>query len=352
MGNNLVVIIPQCAERAKSARLREVLAHTIGDNPPEEIIETAEQLHPLQGKRILFAIVLGSSGINLEYYRMLKQIRLDQHIFDDCLGALLVDGKSELYTKYIARELVLAANMAGCSFIGRPLVEGTASLANFHISAQLRNLDAHGAYLWAAQDLLSRLLQETRKHQGTRQLLTLHASNKTTSNTYALWKMVKKHVHDINIQEISLWDKEINDCAGCSYETCLHFGSQGSCFYGGTISEDVYPALETCTDLLLLCPNYNDALSAYLTAFINRLTALYLKQRFYDKNIYAIIVSGYSGSDIIAGQLIAGLCMNKSFFLPARFCLMETAHEPGSIQKISGIENIAANFASIIIKSH
>lgn len=145
--------------------------------------------------------------------------------------------------------------------------------------------------------------------------------------------MVKKHVHDINIQEISLWDKEINDCAGCSYETCLHFGSQGSCFYGGTISEDVYPALETCTDLLLLCPNYNDALSAYLTAFINRLTALYLKQRFYDKNIYAIIVSGYSGSDIIAGQLIAGLCMNKSFFLPARFCLMETAHEPGSIQK-------------------
>ena len=349
MENNFVVIIPQCAERAKSARLREVLEHTIGDRAPEEIIESVEQLHPLKGKRILFAVVLGSSGINLEYYRMLKQIRLNPQMFDDCLGALLVDGKSELYTKYIARELVLAANMAGCAFIGRPLVEGTASLANFHIIAQLRNLDAHGAYLWAAEDLLSRLLNESREPKSSRRLLALHASSKKTSNTYALWQMVKKGLDSMQIQEISLWGKEINDCAGCSYETCLHFGSQGSCFYGGTISEDIYPALNGCTDLLLLCPNYNDALSAYLTAFINRLTALYLKQRFYDKNLYAIIVSGYSGSDIIAGQLIAGLCMNKSFFLPARFCLMETAHEQGSIQKISGIEDIAAHFASLIV---
>ena len=353
MNNDLVVIIPQCAERAKSARLREVLEHTLGNNVPEEIIETAEQLHPLTGKKILFAIVLGSSGINLEYYRMLKQIRLNPHMFEGCLGALLVDGKSELYTKYIAREIVLAANIAGCAFIGRPLVEGTASLNNFHIISQLRNLDAHGSYLWAAEDLLTRLLREQRQHLAQRRLLVLHASNKNTSNTYALWNMVKEHLSpSLNITEISMWEKEVTDCAGCAYETCLHFSSQGSCFYGGTISEDIYPALEAADDLLLLCPNYNDALSAYLTAFINRLTALYLKQRFYDKNLYAIIVSGYSGSDIIAGQLIAGLCMNKSFFLPARFCLMETAHEPGSIKKISGIEQIAANFASVIQNSH
>ena len=74
MGNNLVVIIPQCAERAKSARLREVLAHTIGDNPPEEIIETAEQLHPLQGKRILFAIVLGKMCIRDSFNADVEQI--------------------------------------------------------------------------------------------------------------------------------------------------------------------------------------------------------------------------------------------------------------------------------------
>ncbi len=350
MKENFVLIMPRCAERAKSGRLRKIIGHTLATTTPEEIIETAEQLHPLQGKKILFAVVLGSSGINLEYYRMLKKIRLNQHMFDDCLGALLVDGMSDLYTKYIARELALAANIAGCAFIGRPLVEGTALLSNFHLLAQTRNLDAHGAYLWAAGDLLERLLSSSNIDcQEPRHLLVLHASSKTFSNTYALWQMVKDNLSgSITIQEISLREKEVNDCAGCSYETCLYFGSKGSCYYGGTISKNVYPALNKCTDLLLVCPNYNDALSAYLTAFINRLTSIYLHRRFYDKRLYALIVSGYSGGDIIAGQLIAGLCMNKSFFLPPRFCMMETAHEKGSLVKKFAIEQKASMFAKQI----
>lgn len=55
----------------------------------------------------------------------------------------------------------------------------------------------------------------------------------------------------------------------------------------------------------MLCPNYNDALSANLTAFINRLTSLFRTTRFYDKALFAVVVSGYSGSDIVAEQLIA-----------------------------------------------
>lgn len=349
MKRDFVLIMPRCAERAKSSRLRTVIEHALGENQPEATIETAEQLQPLKGKRILFAIVLGSSGINLEYYRILKKIRLNPQIFEHCIAALLVDGISDLYTKYIARELALAANISGCSFIGRPLVEGTASLANFHITTQTHGLDAKGAYLWAAGDLCQRLLSADITDQPeSRKLLVLHAGNQQISNTYALWSMVQKHLAEMQIEEISLREQVINDCAGCNYETCLYLGSKGSCYYGGTISEDVYPALEQCTDLLLLCPNYNDALSAYLTAFINRLTAMYLQRRFYDKNLYAVIISGYSGSDIIAGQLIAGLCMNKSFFLPERFCLMETAHEQGSVHKIPAIEKKAAQFAKNI----
>lgn len=356
--NDFVLIMPLCAERAKSRRLAEIVKQTLAKIKPKEIIETAEQLHPMQNQRILFAIVLGSSGINLEYYRMLKKIRLNQEMFSGCLGALLVDGMSEQYTKYIARELVLTANMAGCSFIGRPLVEGTASLSNFHIVAEQRNLDARGAYLWSAENLFERLLTaEPMRQDKQRHLLVLHASSKKRSNTYALWQLVEDNLRllskdsplPMEIEEISLREKTINDCAGCSYETCLYYGSKGSCFYGGTISEDVYPALSRCTDLLMVCPNYNDALSAYLTAFINRLTAIYLQQRFYDKNIYSLIVSGYSGSDIIAGQLIAGLCMNKSFFLPAHFAMMETAHEQGSLLKIHDIDKKAASFAANIL---
>ena len=55
----------------------------------------------------------------------------------------------------------------------------------------------------------------------------------------------------------------------------------------------------------MLCPNYNDALSANLTAFVNRLTALFRQTRFYDKALFAIVVSGYSGGDILARQLIS-----------------------------------------------
>ena len=81
--------------------------------------------------------------------------------------------------------------------------------------------------------------------------------------------------------------------------------------------------------LILMCPNYNDALSANLTAFINRLTALFRQTRFYDKAVFALVVSGYSGSDTVARQLISALNMNKSFYLPPRFALLETANAPG-----------------------
>ena len=112
--------------------------------------------------------------------------------------------------------------------------------------------------------------------------------------------------------------------------------------------DTVFPAVRSCDGLILLCPNYNDALSANLTAFINRLTSLFRTARFYDKRLFGIIVSGYSGSDIIAEQLIAALCMNKSFFLPARFCMLETANNPGSVLELPGIEMRAAAFAERI----
>ena len=47
----------------------------------------------------------------------------------------------------------------------------------------------------------------------------------------------------------------------------------------------------------MLCANYNDALAANLTAFVNRLTALFRQNRFYEKRLFALIVSGYSCGD-------------------------------------------------------
>ena len=49
-------------------------------------------------------------------------------------------------------------------------------------------------------------------------------------------------------------------------------------------------------------------------------------------------MSGYSGGDIVAQQLISGINMNKAFVLPPKFALIETANNPKSVMKIPGIE--------------
>ena len=112
------------------------------------------------------------------------------------------------------------------------------------------------------------------------------------------------------------------------------------------IVDEVYPAITQADGVLWLCPNYNDALAANLTACINRLTALFRTTPFYDKELYGIIVSGYSGGDIVAQQLISALCMNKAFRLPPRFCLLETANDAGAAVKLPGIDRRLADFAA------
>ncbi|MBQ4504322.1 MAG: NAD(P)H-dependent oxidoreductase [Firmicutes bacterium] len=303
-------------------------------------------------RRVLFAVHLGASGINLELFRWLKEMRMNPNLLSNCVGGVIVDGEGDLYTKNIGRQLVLAANACGCAFPGRPYVEGTGSLSNFNIQAKNRNTDVLTAYYEETRDMVGRVLaygdgvtdgvctvddvENCRKPK----LLMVHSSRPKTSNTYQLWSLAKKEIEaaGVDVTEVSLRNGEVQDCRGCPYKACMHFGEKGSCFYGGPIVEEVYPALRSCDGLLLLCPNYNDALDANLTAMINRMTALYRQVPFYDKKIFAMIVSGYSGSDIIGGQILGALNMNKAFQLPSKFAAMATANDPGSAMKLPNIE--------------
>ena len=72
----------------------------------------------MKHKRILFAVSLGESGINLEFYPILKKIRMERNCFEGSVGGIIVDGQSELFTKSVGRELVFSANLSGCSFRG------------------------------------------------------------------------------------------------------------------------------------------------------------------------------------------------------------------------------------------
>lgn len=357
--NTLYIIKPRCQDPGRTDRLHAVLEAALtlpcAEDLHVQLIEEAAGLpeRGLQG-HVLFAVSLGVSGVNLSHYEMLKKIRLHPHLFDGCTGALIVDGAGEFYTKSVSRELVFTANMAGCTFIGRPLVEGTGTLHNFNTQAKIRGTDQMTAYIEAARELLERLLETPceRTHEEVPRFLALHAGNASTSNTIGLWRMIRSQLGNAVFKEISLRDGEVFDCRGCSYETCRHLGEEGKCFYGGVITRDVYPALRACTGLVMICPNYNDAVGGNLTAFINRMTAIFNVRRFYETDLYAVIVSGYSGSDIVAQQLISGLCMNKSFRLPPRFAVMETANDPSSIYSVPGIEERAGEFAAQMLQGY
>ena len=302
------------------------------------------------GKHLaLFAIDLGEYGVNLEYTRLLGWLRCDPKSVEGWTGGVTADADSDLYTKSAARELVFTANRAGCAFVGRPLVEGTKTLSNFAIVASNLGTDLYGAYVESIKLLVKEMAksQEPDKER-KRELLVLHASSHKSSNTYAVWQGVKQYLTDISITEIGLRNGTLADCSGCPYKMCLHFGERGSCFYGGVMVENVYPAVKKADGILLLAPNYNDALSANLTAFINRLTALFRTTRFYDKKLFGIVVSGYSGSDLIAEQMIAALNMNKTFYLPGHFAMLETANHPGEAMKLPRIEERMRQYAKRI----
>ena len=342
---SLVLIHPYPDRPEADTRLSGILAHALAGRAGRTI-RTAEELERLEGQRLLFALPLGAEGVNLEYVRMLARMRREPELLAGCTAGLIVDGTSHLYTKSAAAELALAANLAGCSFVGRPLVEGTGDLSNFKVQANNLGTDLAGAYRAAAQELTERLEQPADLTQDSPELLVLHASSHHTSNTMALWEQTKKRLGDRFIYtEIGLRNGTLSDCSGCPYTMCLHFGEKGGCFYGGLMQQEVYPAVRRCQGVVMLCPNYNDALSANLTAAINRLTALYRTTSFADKAVFAIVVSGYSGGDIVACQAAGAMNMNKGFWLPANFCLLETANDKGEALALPGIQDRADRFA-------
>lgn len=345
---SLVLIHPHPDAAWADLRLKGILSSALAGRPVRTI-RRAEDLTALAGQKLLFALPLGDTGINLEYMKMLAVLRRSPGLLAGCTAGLIVDGSSPLYTKSAAAELTLAANLAGCAFLGRPLVEGTGSLSNFTIQAKNRSTDLMGAYQGAAAELVERLVGETFPRRERPELLVLHASSHHTSNTMALWDQVKGRLGDrFTYTEIGLRNGTLSDCSGCPYTVCLHFGEKGSCFYGGVMRDEVYPAVRRCDGVVVLAPNYNDALSANLTACINRLTSLFRQTRFYDKALFSIVVSGYSGGDIVARQLISALNMNKSFYLPGKFALLETANDPGQAMALPAIGDRLDEFAANI----
>ena len=346
---SLILIYPTADNAQDNRRLDEVLSHALA-GVEHRTVKTTAELSGLQGQTLLFAVPLGEFGVNLEYISMLRRLRAQPDLLEGCLAGIIVDGGSDLYTKSTAAELGFALNLAGCALIGRPLVEATGYLTNFRIQAKNLGTDLGGAYKAAAAELVLRLQTFRFPKKQRPEILVLHASGHPSSNTMNLWNRVRRRLEKrCSITEIGLRNGTLFDCSGCPYTVCLHFGEKGSCFYGGVMRDEVYPAVRRADAIVLLCPNYNDALSANLTAFINRLTSLFRQTRFYDKAVFSIVVSGYSGSDTVARQIISAMNMNKSFYLPGRFAVLETANNPGEAVALPGVTDRLDEFAQHIL---
>ena len=345
MGGLIVV------QNRDNERLRETLSVALA-GVEHERVDCSAALPRLAGNRVLFALSLSDHGLDLEVISLIASLRQNPDVMEGATGAIIIDGAGELYTKQTADMLALAANLAGCRFPGKPLVEATGSLDNWNIQSLRRGVSLAQAYRQAARELVVRLMEFSWQTKERPSVLLLHASDRATSNTLQIGtKIVERLLPSCDIREISLQNGAIFDCRGCSYKTCAHFARQNSCFYGGVITNDVYPAINECDALLLLCPNYNDSVSANILAFINRLTSVLVYNSLYEKQLYAVIVSGYSGSEIIAQQVLGALCLNKTFALPPRFCLMQTANNPGEAMQADGIMERIDDFAANMLKN-
>lgn len=340
---DLYLILPETP-----STLLENMIHTTIKDKPYKIIKDHKNLPDLKNKNLLFAIEINRIGVSnnlnnifLNLYKRGKDSLLGSH------GALLIHSKYNMFTKTAAQSIIFLSNELGCSFIGRPLVEANENLDNFIPMEKVYNLSLENICLMQCKELGERFLYLDKEINinEDKKLLVLHSSTRQISNTLILWDMVKDSLEGIDIIEINLGNGNIFDCKGCPYKACKYYGKQNKCFYGGIIIEEVYPAVLETNSIIFICPNYNDMITANLVASINRLTALYRKTKFYDKTLFSIIVSGYSGGDALAKQLISSLNINKTFKLPPYFSLRATANDMGAIKKVKDIKKISKDYA-------
>lgn len=334
----------------------EQLANMIGAvtaSSKRVYVHDARRAGELAGKRILFAAETNEIGVDMNLLQLLLEIRAaNPRAFEGAVGALIVHSRSELYTKSCATHLMFVANQLGCAFIGHPLAEAVGGLKNFSTWKKVYKDSTLGEIcIMQCEKLGNRLMEYKPARVESPKITVLHSSSRKTSNTLMLWNMVEENLVSLgcSVRQIHVENENLTDCRGCSFKLCMHYGEQKSCFYGGLVVQEVFPAVEECDALVLLCPNYNDSIAANLMAVINRLTALYRQMSFYDKALFGVVVSGNSGNDTVARQLLGALNINKGFRLPPEFALMEIANDPGSIKRVQDIKEKARIFAERIV---
>lgn len=340
--NSLLIVSPN---PNKSCLLNDMINSAASNFDNYEVVYIFKNGVCLENRKIIFAVEINEIGVDLSMLNFLIELKKSRLKLTNSSAVILAHSCNELGTKRFSQDLIYILNNLGCTFIGQPLVEATHSLINFLTWQKSLPMSLKDICLFQCKKLGKRLKESELNKINNPKITVLYSSPHNVSNTLSLWHIISQQLIGFDIQEIQIENGKILDCKGCNYKLCLHYAEQNSCFYGGFMVENVLPAVENSDVVIFLCPNYNDSISANITAVINRLTVLYHKISFYNKLLYGIVVSGNSGSDSVAKQLIGSININKGFKLPPYAVLTATANDPNAIFKIIGIENIAQNFA-------
>lgn len=326
------------------------LLQALKESDLDLFIYTAYQ-ETMKGQKVIFCFDLDAFGDSPALEKLIKEALISDHAaFDSVIAGLIVISETEFYTKQYAQRFIFNMSLHQVSFVGHPLVEIVEGYKNLKTwQKQLsKPLDAIGIHL--VVQLINRLEREGVRRYKKPNILVLHASQDKTSNTLMLWNAVGKHLEDLSPRVLHVENGTIVDCKGCGFTQCIHYSENNSCFYGGQVVLEILPAIENADIIVWLLPNYNDAISAMLTAVINRMTVLYRRVPLFEKCIFAIVVSGNSGGDCVASQLIGALNINKGMYLPNDFLLTAIANDPGSVMDIPDIALKAEQFAKRLRK--
>lgn len=347
--NDLYVISPN-EEIGKT--LENMIKYSTKGIETKHIYEVTKDIN-LKNKKLLFVAKASNIGYDIPIINFLWALyKMDPNAFEGSTGAIFVSSVDEEGTKRLAQDIIYIANNMGCAFIGHPLVEATSSFKNFLTWQKTLDMSLEEICYTLSERLIQRLINDKAVQISKGKILVLYSMPHSTSNTLDLWHMVANKISSFEIKEVQIESGKIIDCKGCPYTICRHFGKNNGCFYGGGVmSKDVLPAIEEADAVVWLCPNYNDALSANLTAVINRITALYRRITFYNKSIFAVIVSGNSGSDSVARQVIGALNINKGFRLPPYFSIRTIANDPKVIFSVENIKKRSEDFAESLMKN-
>jgi len=300
--------------------------------------------------RGIFVIQLDELGGNNEFHNwLLSKKRESPSYFDKSIVGLIIKSDCVYYTKKFASNIVFLLNEMGARILGHSVIEFIKNYENLKKWELAENLSTEGVIQLMVRRLLNRISEYSYTKKEVPKILVLHAGTHEKSNTLALWRMVRQHIPHDNITEFHVEEGTAIDCYGCSFDTCTYYSTHNSCLYGGVITEELLPLIEASDVIVWICPNYNDAISAKLSAVINRLTVLYRRVSFNEKKIYTLIVSANSGSDSVASQLIDALIINKGFQLPPNFALTALASDQGSILKVPSIEKESESFAQRLV---